>query len=67
MTPQCGTAETLRHAERLRFHRDHVRIARRFHNSQRHSFGNRHHQHCAVLVRNPGNRRHIFDRPEEVW
>ena len=60
------TAKSQRHAERLRFHGDDVRLARWFHDSQRHRFGNRNHQHRSVLVRDLGNRRHIFNRAKEI-
>ncbi len=61
-----GTAESQRHAERLRLHGDHVGLARRLDDSQRNRFGDRNHQHRAMLVRDLGNRRDIFNRAEEI-
>ena len=55
-----------RHAERLRFHRNDVRLLRRLHDSQRHGFRDRHDQQRAPGVRHLRNRRDILDGAKEV-
>jgi hypothetical protein len=45
----------------MRLHRDHVRLARRLDDAQRNCFGNRHHQHRALLMHDLRDRGGIFN------
>src|SRR5207249_11928428 len=45
------SSEPKRNSEGLRFHRNYVRLARRFYDAKRNRFGDRDHQQSAALVR----------------
>src|SRR5213594_2150412 len=60
------SSEPKRNSEGLRFHRNYVRLARRFYDAKRNRFGNRDHQQSTALVRKLSNAANIFDRPKKV-
>ncbi len=56
-----------RNAERLRLHADNIGLNRRPNHTERNRLGDRDDQQRALLVRNLGDRRNVFDQRRRSW